>query len=1067
MKSDIISTTSAAISSGGTITGDLTISGDLTVSGSGTYTYDEAIAGKLLVGSTSDSVDGTLHAHTATAGSVTAHADADDLIVENSASGGITILTPDASYGALFFGSPIDNLGAQVSYQQSSATMIIGTRLSSGKVNIRTGDGSSTLILDTNSRISLSNNDGGNTGNTIFGKSAWNCSTDNVSDYNTIFGEELMVAGAVAGATYNSGLGYRSLYNITAGDGNTALGSKALYTEDAGQYTVAVGLDAGYKQNVGAGDSANTIVGTTAGYFNVTGTNNTYIGRLAGYGADGQSNSNNVGVGSNALLAITDGSHNVAIGAFAGDAMTDNTLNVIIGKSAFSVADAGENYNVVIGGDAGTAINHADSDYNVLIGQDAGTGGAAAMISCVAIGGNAMNSTATNAQTGTIAIGHDALTALTTGVGNTAVGYQALQASTDGTNNTAIGYQALYQLPAGGLYNTAVGYSALSEANNADADRNTAVGRAAGDVITSGYENTIIGSEADPSAATGINQTVIGQSTTGVADNSVTLGNASVTDVYMSQDSQAYVHSQNVPNHVANTMSSPYYRFDGVNDEIAIADSAHLSFGDGTSDSPFSVSAWINMEDATDFRIITKGTYNSDAEWQLQVANDDKLGLSLYDESVASTYELAYTTATLTAYQGKWTHVVATYNGVGGTSANAGITIYINGVSQALTLWDAGTYVAMENLAEEVRIGNYNDATYAQGSIAGLKIHNHELSATEVKEDYSGASVPFKYKGANQTNLFDADAAAGTVVDNWTVYGSNTIAVVSSAITITYSNHASGAYIYLRDDQDCTSNTTKGKKYRFSCDAHYTGGSAGVTLFLHDGVASSTSDALTTGAVRQNIEFTAQSDTEVYLQLASMGASNVVTLDNLSLVPIGAVAEYDGSTAGAHKWGDKSGNDLHGTVGDGAGGATAPTLENTPYDSGTEYEEGTWTPVLVSGSTTITRSGGSESATYTRIGNMVTIQWSFYNITTAGSFENAGTTITGLPFTSGTAKIAHGSVFSIFGNTSFSAIPHFTRTDNSTTIVEILTLTATTYAIAEIDAVGSGTYGGFSMTYWV
>ena len=38
------------------------------------------------------------------------------------------------------------------------------------------------------------------------------------------------------------------------------------------------------------------------------------------------------------------------------------------------------------------------------------------------------------------------------------------------------------------------------------------------------------------------NQIVIGEQATGQADNSVTLGNASVDDVYMAQDSGATVH---------------------------------------------------------------------------------------------------------------------------------------------------------------------------------------------------------------------------------------------------------------------------------------------------------------------------------------------------------------------------------------------------------------------------------------------------------------------------------------------------------------------------------------------
>ena len=48
--------------------------------------------------------------------------------------------------------------------------------------------------------------------------------------------------------------------------------------------------------------------------------------------------------------------------------------------------------------------------------------------------------------------------------------------------------------------------------------------------------------------------------------------------------------------------------FNGSDNEIVIADTPDLTFGNGTTDSPFSISAWINMEDATDFGIVTKMT---------------------------------------------------------------------------------------------------------------------------------------------------------------------------------------------------------------------------------------------------------------------------------------------------------------------------------------------------------------------------------------------------------------------------------------------------------------------------
>ena len=59
------------------------------------------------------------------------------------------------------------------------------------------------------------------------------------------------------------------------------------------------------------------------------------------------------------------------------------------------------------------------------------------------------------------------------------------------------------------------------------------MGSSAGDALGTGSQNVLIGASTDPSAADATNQTVIGYNSTGQADNSVTLGNADVTAVYI------------------------------------------------------------------------------------------------------------------------------------------------------------------------------------------------------------------------------------------------------------------------------------------------------------------------------------------------------------------------------------------------------------------------------------------------------------------------------------------------------------------------------------------------------
>jgi hypothetical protein len=74
---------------------------------------------------------------------------------------------------------------------------------------------------------------------------------------------------------------------------------------------------------------------------------------------------------------------------------------------------------------------------------------------------------------------------------------------------------------------TALGYKAGYALN--DGDNNVFVGYQAGDAVTTGDDNIIIGSDAAASAVGGTNQIVIGKGAAGSADNTVTLGNSSIT----------------------------------------------------------------------------------------------------------------------------------------------------------------------------------------------------------------------------------------------------------------------------------------------------------------------------------------------------------------------------------------------------------------------------------------------------------------------------------------------------------------------------------------------------------
>jgi len=150
------------------------------------------------------------------------------------------------------------------------------------------------------------------------------------------------------------------------------------------------------------------------------------------------------------------------------------------------------------------------------------------------------NNTAANS----VAIGDDALKSNTTnGVGNTAIGDAALEFTTTGQSNTAVGHQAA-EGNTTGFFNVAVGAASLF--SNQNGRYNIAIGTNAGSYVhTSNLGNSaptssiFIGAETKANIGSNENQIVIGYEASGSGDNTVTIGNSSITNNYFSGDIDA------------------------------------------------------------------------------------------------------------------------------------------------------------------------------------------------------------------------------------------------------------------------------------------------------------------------------------------------------------------------------------------------------------------------------------------------------------------------------------------------------------------------------------------------
>jgi len=167
---------------------------------------------------------------------------------------------------------------------------------------------------------------------------------------------------------------------------------------------------------------------------------------------------------------------------------------------------------------------------------------------------------------------------------------------------------------------------------------------------------------------------------------------------------------------------------DGTDDYIKIPDHANFT----PASTPFSIETWIYMHDTSNFRIITKGVFNTDAEWLLRIFSN-KLGIFFYDESVDDCFiGRSYDTALV---ENRWYHSVATYDG--GT-LTSGIGIYVDGkrVDDKDIHSNPDSFVAVENLNAPVYIGRLG-TDYADGLIDITRFYNKVLTLDEIKRLYN------------------------------------------------------------------------------------------------------------------------------------------------------------------------------------------------------------------------------------------------------------------------------------------------------------------------------------------
>ena len=210
---------------------------------------------------------------------------------------------------------------------------------------------------------------------------------------------------------------------------------------------------------------------------------------------------------------------------------------------------------------------------------------------------------------------------------------------------------------------------------------------------------------------------------------------------------------------------------------VTIPDSNALSFGDGSNDNPFSITAWVKIDDVvTHNSIVTKFGSVGSREWVFSFRDNKKIWFFTEDASNEARQRIE---SVQTTPMNQWVFLTVTYDGREGSNAANGMTLYENGVVKATTATTDASYVAMENTNQNIVIGALGTlGEPMEGQIDDVDIYKRVLTAAEISYLHlllgpqpvdAGASCPVGYSAIG-SDWYDDNPSYNPgmdVVCNW------------------------------------------------------------------------------------------------------------------------------------------------------------------------------------------------------------------------------------------------------------------------------------------------------------
>lgn len=175
-------------------------------------------------------------------------------------------------------------------------------------------------------------------------------------------------------------------------------------------------------------------------------------------------------------------------------------------------------------------------------------------------------------------------------------------------------------------------------------------------------------------------------------------------------------------------------------------DISALSFTDGTDDTPFSVSLWVNMNTTSNVGYLISKADAGNAKWEWLVGiQDTYIFVSLFSQGSISSYigrdTVGSTLSTIAL--GTWHHIAVTYN-PSDNPATTDLEIYFDGVIVSGSSYSNGSYTGMSDTNAKVAMaGFFSSGSWINvitGKMDNVIIFRKVLTDGEVKFLYNNGA---------------------------------------------------------------------------------------------------------------------------------------------------------------------------------------------------------------------------------------------------------------------------------------------------------------------------------------